>query len=110
MILQTRLVHIIVSGLLEREALSDNPRTVEMTREGYTSIFPCGSFGGPKLDLSQLEWALKEGKWWFLGPIKQLKVSDVKKSKLSHADLLTFKRLAIYGNFELVIIYERKRE
>ena len=92
-----------MSGLLDREALSDDPGTVEMTREGYKSIFPCRSYGGPKLDITQLDLAMKEGKWWFLGPIKQLKVSDVKKSKLSQADMLTFKRLAVHGNFELSI-------
>ena len=91
-----------MSGLLDREALSADPGTVEMKREGYKSIFPCRR-GWPKLDLSQLDLAMKEGKWWFLGPIKQLKVSDVKKSKLSQADMLTFKRLAVHGNFELSI-------
>jgi len=93
-LLQARVVHIIISGLLHREALSTDPRNVELEREGYKSIFPCGR-GWPGLDISQLDWAIKEGSWWFNGPIKRLKISKVKKAKLSHADLLTFKRLAI---------------
>jgi len=101
-LLHARVVHIIISGLLHREALSTDPRTVEMEREGYTSIFPCGR-GWPGLDISQLDWAIKEGSWWFNGPIKRLKISKVKKAKLSQANISLFKRMAVHANFELSI-------
>jgi len=38
-LLQAREVHIIISGLLEKEALSTDPGTVEIKREGYKSGF-----------------------------------------------------------------------
>lgn len=98
--LQARAVHIIISSLLEKEALSTDPLTVEMKRKGYKSVFPCGR-GYPKLNLNQLDWALKEGKWWFNGPIKQLKISKVQKTNLSKADISLFKTMAVNGNFEL---------
>lgn len=97
---QIKAVHTILQCVLDKEALPNDPATIEMKREGYPSIYPCRS-GGLKLDISQIDWALKEGKWWFLGPIKQLKVSEVKKEKLSQADITSLKRIAKEAKFDL---------
>ena len=100
---QIEAVHKILQHLLDKEALSKDPSTVEMKREGYPSVYPCRG-GGLKLDISQIDWALKEGKWWFMGPIKQLKISEVKKEKLSQADITSLRRIAKEANFDLSII------
>lgn len=99
---QIEAVHKILQYLLDKEALSKDPSTVEMKREGYPSVYPCRG-GGLKLDISQIDWALKEGKWWFMGPIKQLKISKVKKEKLSQADITLLRRITKEANFDLSI-------
>lgn len=97
---QTEAVHMILQYLLDKEVLSDNPSTVEMTRENYPSVYPCRR-GFPKLDIDQIIWAEKEGKWWFIGPIKQLRITQAKKQKLSQADITLLKRIAERAEFSL---------
>lgn len=87
--------------MIDKDALSYDPLSVEMTRSGYPSIFPCRS-GFPKLDIDQLEWSINHG-WWFTGPVKTLKITDIKKEKLSKADIDLLKRLAKKGDFILKI-------
>ena len=101
---QIEVVHKILQYLLDKEALSKDPSTVEMKREGSPSVYPCRR-GGLKLDISQIDWALKEGKWWFLEPIKQLKISEVKKEKLSQADITLLSRIAKEANFDLSMTF-----
>ena len=97
---QIEAVHMILQYLLDKEALSNDPSTVEMKREGYPSVYPCRG-GGLKLNFSQIDWALKKGKWWFLGSIKQLKISEVKRKKLSQADITFLRRIAQEAKFDL---------
>ena len=101
---QIKAIHSVLQYLLDKEALSIDPLTVEMKREGYPSVYPC-SRRGPKLDMSQVNWALKAGKWWFIGPIKQLKISEAKKEKLSQADITVFVKMAKEANFKLSITF-----
>ena len=99
---QTEAVHMILEYLLDKEVLSDDPSTVEMTREGDPSVFPCRR-GDPRLDTSQINWALEKGKWWFAGPIKQLKITKAKKAKLPRADIKLLERIAEKAKFNLSI-------
>ena len=99
---QCEAVYNIIRYLIDRDALSNDPLTVEMTRRGYPPIFPCRK-GLPKLDINQIEWARNNGNWWFTGPIKALKVTDVKMEKLFQADVDLLKRLAKKAEFDLNI-------
>ena len=64
-------VHTILWFLRDIDGLSDDPAYVEITREGYPSVFPCRKpKENGKLDLEQIDWAKENGKWWFIGPIE----------------------------------------
>lgn len=89
---QTKAVYDAMKYLMDKNALSEDPLNVEMTREGYKPVNPC-SRGVDKLDLRQLEEAKKEGKWWFIGPIKSLRITNVRRSRLSQADVDLLKRI-----------------
>jgi len=102
---QVNTVFLILQYLQEKAALSDDPLTVEMTREDYPSVYPCRrpKIESKQLDLTQLIEARKKiGTWWFIGPIKELVISKLKKDKLDKADLRLLDRLANQAEFKLV--------
>ena len=68
-------IYLVIKNLLEKGILSPSPESVMIERVGRDPIYPCGKSYGPEgLDLNQLEWAVREGKFWFLGPIKAMKL------------------------------------
>ena len=103
---QIKTIHQILKYLLDKESLSNDPLTVEFKRKGYPSVFPCRR-GGEKLDIGQVEWALKENKWWFIGSINHLKISKIKKEKLSQDDIKLLKRIAKDIDFNLSLSFHK---
>ena len=101
---QFEAIQYVLQYLINKEALSSDPATVEMKREGYPSIYPC-RHGGQKLDISQIDWALKEGKWWFTGPIKQLRISEIKQENLSQADFTLLVKIAKEAKLDLTMAF-----
>ncbi|MEM3547139.1 MAG: hypothetical protein QXU47_07255 [Candidatus Bathyarchaeia archaeon] len=70
-----KVVYSVISELCRKGVFSSNPENVLLEREGYPDIAPCGrSYGRDGLDLSQLEWAANVGHFWFLGPVKAIKI------------------------------------
>jgi hypothetical protein len=68
-------IYLVIKSLLEKGILPHNPESVIIERVGRDSIYPCGiSYGPEGLDLGQLERAASEGKFWFLGPIKAVRL------------------------------------
>lgn len=75
-----KTVHMVVRSLLEKGVFSPHPEKVVIERVGNPDVYPCGRRGSEGLDLSQLEWAAKEGRFWFSGPIKAMKIITDKGS------------------------------
>jgi len=69
-----RTIPLVIRSLLDRKALSPRPENVIIERVDRESIYPCGRYGPDGLDLSQLEWAAKEGHFWFCGPIQTIRI------------------------------------
>jgi hypothetical protein len=70
-----KIVYLVIRSLLQKGLLSPGPENVIIERAGIKDIYPCGRSYGPEgLDLSQLEWAAKEGRFWFIGPVKAIKI------------------------------------
>jgi len=69
-----KTVYMVIQSLLEKGIFSPHPENVMIERVGNRDIYPCGRRGPEGLDLSQLEWAAKEGRFWFSGPIKAMKI------------------------------------
>lgn len=68
-------VYRIIRDLLQDRRLSGNPNLVTIKRYERDEIHPCAGVTGPiPLKLNQLEWASKEGRFWFDGPIESLEV------------------------------------
>jgi len=73
--LNPEVVYSVISDLCRKGVFSLNPENVSLEREGHPDVAPCGkSYGPERLDLSQLEWAAKVGHFWFLGPVKAIKI------------------------------------
>ena len=73
--LNPEVVYSVISNLCRKGVFSPNPENVSLEREGHPDVAPCGkSYGPERLDLSQLEWAAKVGHFWFLGPVKAIKI------------------------------------
>ena len=71
---QTEIVYQIAHTLVSRGLLS-RPEDLAIQREVMEEIKPLGAVGSPeRIDLSQLETAAREGRFWFAGPISGLKV------------------------------------
>jgi hypothetical protein len=71
-------------------------------------VFPCRKGWDESrlkkiLDISQIEWAYKEGKWWFIRPIIELKITKVNKEKLSQIDIDHLNFWGHFGYFRLKI-------
>ena len=72
----TRAIYLVVKTLCEQSLVSRNPRYVRIKRAGRKPIYPCRRSCGPDLlDISQLEKAAQDGKYWFLGPITSLEIA-----------------------------------
>lgn len=99
---QTRAVYNIVRFLVDKKALGEDPSKVEMMRQDRRSVMPCGR-GFGELDLEQLEWARKEGRWWFIGPVTELKLGLKDKAMITGGDKALLKRLAQDAGFKLTL-------
>ena len=100
---QTKAVSNILRYLIEKKILDNDPYKIEMFREDRNSIMPCRK-GPRELDLEQLEWAKKNEKWWFTGPIENLQIKIKDKSLLGKEEFNLLEQLAIDANFTLKLI------
>ncbi len=72
----TRAIFPVVKMLSEQGLVSRNTRYVRIKRSGRKPVYPCRrSYGPDLLDISQLEKAAQDGKYWFLGPITSLEIA-----------------------------------
>lgn len=55
------------------------------------------------MDLWRIEWARKEGKWWFIPPVTDLKLDLKDKSVITSADKALLEMLAQDAEFKLTI-------
>ena len=69
-----KAILLIVRSLLRRRIFSPRPENIVIGRFDEPPIYPCGRYGPEGLDLSQLEWAAREGRFWFSGPIRVIKI------------------------------------
>ena len=98
-------IYQIVRNLLQQGRISSNPENVKIQRLRRESIRPCGKSPGPlPLNLNQLQWATQQGHFWFLGPIKSLKLNldrgPIKGSLVSELNKETFTSILNELNFK----------
>ncbi len=106
----TRTVYRVVWSLLQQGVFSPQPENVAIEREAGDDIYPCRrSYGESGLDLSQLEWAAKEGRFWFSGPVRAIKIIMDKgliqgdlRLELDRMSFTTSLNTLNYRNFEAV--------
>jgi len=106
-----KTIYDVIRSLLQRDIFSPKPENVIIERVGYKPIYPCGRSYGPEgLDLSQLEWAAKEGHFWFSGPIEAIKIIMDKGSMQGDLQIgidkmvfTTSLNTLNYNNFENVV-------
>ena len=71
----TKTVYLVIWSLQNQGVFSPQLENVMIERAGGNDIYPCRrSCGAEGLDLSQLEWAAKEGRFWFNGPFRAIKI------------------------------------
>lgn len=71
----TKKVYLVIRSLQDQGVFSPQPENVMIERAGGNDIYPCRrSYGAEGLDLSQLEWAANEGRFWFNGPVRAIKI------------------------------------
>jgi hypothetical protein len=71
-----RAIYPVIKTLCEQGLVSRNPRHVRIKRSGRKPVYPCRRSCGPDvLDISQMEKAAQDGKYWFLGPITSLEIA-----------------------------------
>ena len=108
---QIYALHTIIHSFENEGLLSDDPASVCIEREGYRSVYPC-SRGYPGLDLSQIDWAFENKKFWFNGTIKTLWIDlDTEKAEIN-ADKVEFSKELVINlteNRGFNIIFERYR-
>ena len=107
----TKTVYTVIWSLLQQGVFSPQPENVIIERADGPDIYPCRrSYGAEGLDMSQLEWAAKEGRFWFNGPFRAIKI--IKDKGLIQGDLrLEVDRMSFstslnasdYRNFEVAI-------
>jgi hypothetical protein len=107
----TKTVYLVIWSLLQQGVFSPQPENVAIERAVGEDIYPCRrSYGAEGLDLSQLEWAAKEGRFWFNGSFIAIKI--IKDKGLIQGDLrLEVDRMSFstslnasdYRNFEAAI-------
>jgi len=98
-------IYHIVSNLVKEGLISGNPENVSIERVNREAILPCRRSKEPNsLNLEQLEWAANNGHFWFLGPIKSLKVilgrSKVQETLVSELDRSSFITVLNELNYE----------
>jgi hypothetical protein len=82
-----RTIVLIIRSLLRRKVFSPRPENVVFERADGEPVLPCGRNGPEGLDLSQLEWAAKEGHFWFSGPVQTIKIAFDKGSMQGDLEL-----------------------
>jgi len=111
-----KTIYSVIRSLIQKRIFSPNPDNIVIERVDREPIYPCGrSYGPDVLDLSQLEWAAKEGRFWFLGPIKSVRII-IDKDPIEGELRLEIERMMFttsfsilnYENFEAVV--QRLRE
>ncbi len=98
-------IYHIVSTLIKQGRISGNPENVRIERVNREAILPCRRSKDPNtLNLEQLEWAANNGHFWFLGPIKSLKVilgrGRVQETLVSELDRISFITVLNELNYE----------
>lgn len=98
-------IYHIVSSLVKEGWISGNPENVRIERVNRRTILPCRRSKKPNsLNLEQLEWAANNGRFWFHGPIKSLKVilgkSKVQGTLISELDRISFITMLNELNYE----------
>ncbi len=88
-------IYHIISNLIKEGRISGNPENVRIERVNREAILPCRRSKEPNsLNLAQLEWAANKGHFWFLSPIKSLKVTldkgKVKETLISELNRISF--------------------
>jgi hypothetical protein len=104
----TRTVYTVIWSLLQQGVFSPQPENVAIERAVGEDIHPCGrSYGAEGLDMSQLEWAAKEGRFWFNGPVRAIKITMDKGSvqgdlrlEIDRMSFTTSLNTLNYRNFE----------
>ncbi|MCJ7424607.1 hypothetical protein MUP01_10125 [Candidatus Bathyarchaeota archaeon] len=106
----TKTVYAVIWSLHQQGVFSPLPENVMIERTGGNDIYPCGrGYGAEGLDLSQLKWAANEGRFWFNGPVRAIKI--IMDKGLIQGDLrLEINRMSFatslntlnYRNFEAV--------
>ena len=100
-----REIYHIVSNLVKEGRISGDPANVRIERVNREAILPCRRLKEPNsLNLEQLEWAANKGRFWFLGPVKSLKVTlgkgRVKETLVSELDRISFITLLNELNYD----------
>lgn len=97
-------IYHIVRNLIKEGLISGNPENVRIERVNREAIRPCRRSSDPNsLNLEQLEWAANNGRFWFLGPIKALKVilsSKVQEILVSELNRISFITILNELNYE----------
>jgi len=110
--IQSKAAHTILRNLMDHDLLSSDPYTVAIERGERQPIYPCGrGFPGGPISIDQLEWANKEGMFWFLGQIKILWIElDKNKKQGKNISAITklLKKIAEDAGFSLR--FERYKE
>jgi len=103
-------IYHIVRNLVKEGRISGNPENVRIERVNREAIRPCRRSSDPNsLNLEQLEWAANDGRFWFLGPIKALKVilnrgkiQEILVSELNRISFITILNELNYEDFTQV--------
>jgi hypothetical protein len=98
-------IYNIVNNLVKDGRISGNPEDIRIERVNREAVLPCRKGkDANSLNLEQLEWASEKGKFWFLGPIKSLKVNlgkgKVQETLVSELDRMLFITIINEINYE----------
>ncbi len=101
----TKEIHHIVKTLMKEGKLSGNPEDVIIERVSRHPIKPCRRSKEPNsFNLTQLEWAENEGRFWFPGPIKSLMINlgngRIRKTYASELDRIYFETVVNELNYD----------
>lgn len=101
----TSEIYHIIQNLVQEGRISGNPENVRIERVNREVIRPCRRSSHPNsLNLEQLEWAANNGHFWFLGPIKSLKVilnrGKVQETLVSELNRISFITILNELNYE----------
>ena len=71
--IQATALYYILATLNDFRLLENDPLTVAIIRKERDPVYPCAR-GDQDLKMNQVKWAHENGKFWFLGPIKKLRI------------------------------------